>query len=191
MRLHEPLDFAALSNPDLPFAISDSQVLTYKPAAEKVGRIATALVHSGLGPGDRVALIAKNSIEFALLYFACSKAKVVLVPINYRLAAPEFAFILNDSQAAAVFAGKEFLAAIDQCRPGLATLRTFVALESEPAPAGWLAFEQWLGEISEISNTTAANPPAVQMYTSGTTGRPKGAILGQQSLMGTAQACQT
>jgi acyl-CoA synthetase (AMP-forming)/AMP-acid ligase II len=163
MRLHEPLDSAARSHPDFPFAISESRLLTYQQAAEKSGQIATALWHAGLRPGDRVALIAKNSIEFALLYFACSKAEVVLVPINFRLATPEFAFILDNSQASAVFAGKEFLAAIDQCRPVLSTLRTFVAWNQTPfGPARPRLINGLLAELSPAPKFHIQTPRILQ-----------------------------
>lgn len=194
MRVHDSLATAAHTNPALPFAVSGSHLMTYRRAAETVDRIGIALSRSGLRCGDRAAVIAKNSIEFALLYFGCFKPGVVLVPINYRLASPEVAFILNDSQSAAIFAGNEFVTAIEQCRSDLPMLRTFVALESDPALAGWMSFDQWLADINplvyEATSKIAPNPPAVQMYTSGTTGRRKGAILGQQSLIGTARSCQ-
>src|SRR6516225_4066653 len=108
MRLHESFEFWARVHADAEFAVHGERVLTYREAAVIMNRIAAALA-GALAPGDRFALVAKNSIDVSLLYLAASKAGVVPVPLNYRLAPPEWAFILDDSGARLLVADHEFV----------------------------------------------------------------------------------
>ena len=115
-RLHDDLDYRAREHGDTDFAVLGDRHLTYAEAALRVNRIANALIAEGLEIGDRVACLSKNSIEHALLYYGCSKAGVVPVPLNYRLAAPEWEFILNDSGAKLLIAQPELAAALEPVR---------------------------------------------------------------------------
>ena len=103
MRLHDYFDFCAREFPDLDFAILGDRRLTYREAQSEVNRLANAFVGAGLQPGDRMAMLSKNSIEHAVM-FAASKAGIV--PVNYRLAADAWAYILNDAQAKLVMASR-------------------------------------------------------------------------------------
>jgi acyl-CoA synthetase (AMP-forming)/AMP-acid ligase II len=175
--------------PDLDFAIQNTRQISCRQAATESDRLANALAGAGLRAGDRVAVLAKNSIEYAVLYFAASKAEVVLVPLNYRLAPPEWAFIINDAQVKMLFAAREYLTPIDAIRAELPTVNQFVCLE--PEESAWASVGEWMsrqpGACAERSESE--NPDVVQMYTSGTTGRPKGAVLTHQSLISAAEAC--
>jgi len=133
---------------------------------------------SGLQKGDRISLLSKNSIEYVIIYFAASKAGVVPVPLNYRLAPSEWAFIINDSQSKLLLASAEYQAATDAIRGQLETVRQYVSIGA-PDAEGWTSYRAWV-------NSQPATPPdqyvspeddANQLYTSGTTGRPKGAVL--------------
>ncbi|MGH2602882.1 MAG: AMP-binding protein, partial [Dehalococcoidia bacterium] len=179
MRIHDFLDYQAREHPDIPFAIQADRCVTYREAQAEANRLANALVDGGLQNGNRIAILAKNSIEYVLLYFAASKAGVAPVPLNTRLAPTEWAYIIHDAEARALFAGPEFVAAIEGIRAELATVKQFIALDAAPA-ADWEEYRTW----ATASSTTA--PPectiteeddCYQMYTSGTTGRPKGAVL--------------
>src|SRR5215471_4222656 len=99
MRLHDLLEHRARASPELEFAVDGSRRLLYGEADAQANRIAHALLAAGLLPGDRFAVLAKNCLELALLYYAGSKAGVVPVPLNYRLAPSEWAWIANDAQA--------------------------------------------------------------------------------------------
>ncbi len=178
MRLHDLLDFHARERADKDFAIQGDRRLSYAEAVAEVDRLASAFVGSGLQVGDRVAVLAKNCIEYALIYFAGAKSGAVPVPLNYRLAPAEWAYIINDAGAKMVIAADEYVNAVDSVRGELKTVDRFVVLGAA-GQEGWDDFAPWVAG-------RAATPPArditddhdvYQMYTSGTTGHPKGAIV--------------
>ena len=189
MYLHARLDSLAATKPGADFAIQNGRRLTYGQATEEAGRLAQALIDANLRNGDRVAVLALNSIEYALLYYAASKAGVVLVPLNYRLAPPEWSFILNDAGTRIRFAGRAFLPLVDGIRAELPTIDEFVALDAEAA--GWTCLGAWTSQRSgsDVNPRYAGDTPVVQMYTSGTTGSPKGVVLTHASLIALAEAC--
>jgi acyl-CoA synthetase (AMP-forming)/AMP-acid ligase II len=178
MRLHDCLDYWGSLQPDADFAVQGERRVAYGEAVSMVNRRANALIGAGLQPGDRVAILAKNSIEYVLLYFAAAKAGIAVVPLNYRLAPPEWSYMLGDARPRMLFASGHYLAAIDAMREGLVTIERFVSLDAAGA-RGWEPIDTWvldwpstppLREIDEESDV-------YQMYTSGTTGHPKGAVL--------------
>src|SRR5204863_8353916 len=97
MRLHDFLDYWARRTPDAELAILGPRRVTYAEAQIESHRLANALVGAGLAAGDRVAVLSKNSIEYVLLYYAAARVGVVPVPLNYRLAPPEWAWIVGDA----------------------------------------------------------------------------------------------
>src|SRR5512145_205383 len=108
MRLHDFLDYRAREQGGAEFAIHGDRRITYRQAQVEVHRLANALVSCGFQPGDRMAILSKNSIEYMLLYFAASKAGLVPVPLNFRLAPAEWSYILNDAEAKILFAAGEY-----------------------------------------------------------------------------------
>jgi len=177
MRLHDTLDYRAREHADADFAIQGDRRLSYAEAREASDRLANALVDEGLAVGDRVAWLSKNSIEHALFYYAASKAGVVPVPLNYRLAPPEWEFIVNDAGAKLLFASPELAEAIAPVRAALEPVKRFVAVGGDLA--GWDRFDDFAtsGAAGPPRREIGADDDAYQMYTSGTTGRPKGAVL--------------
>jgi acyl-CoA synthetase (AMP-forming)/AMP-acid ligase II len=155
-----------------------------------VHRLANALLVCGLARGDRIAVLAKNGIDYALTYLAASKSGVVPVPLNYRLAPPEWRYIVNDARARLLIARGEYAAAIEPVRSELETVERCIALEAPDAPRGWDDFEAFVGAASAAAPGVHVEPgdDVYQMYTSGTTGRPKGAVLTQGAV--TAQLAQ-
>jgi len=89
MRLHDALDYHARERGEAGFAIQDGRRLSYRQAQAATERIAAALTEAGLAPGDRLAVLSRNSIEYVLLYYGAARAGVVPVPLNYRLAPAE------------------------------------------------------------------------------------------------------
>ena len=178
MRLHDFLEYQAREHPDAEFAVDGTRRISYGQARREVERIGAAFLGAGLRPGARVAFLAKNCLEYPLLFLGASRAGVVPVPLNYRLAPPEWEYILKDAKAELVVARGELVAAADELRAAVPGVRRWLAFGT-PVPAGWEDFRAW------VRDAPAAAPPSpatsgddcYQMYTSGTTGRPKGAVL--------------
>ena len=116
MRLHDYLEFRARIQPESDFALFGDRRMSYAEADRFANRIANAFCASGLEMGDRVAILAKNCIEFVLFYYGASKAGVVPVPLNYRLAPPEWSFIADDAEAKLLVARGELASAIEPVR---------------------------------------------------------------------------
>ncbi|MEX0800270.1 MAG: long-chain-fatty-acid--CoA ligase [Dehalococcoidia bacterium] len=178
MRLHDYLDYQARENPDTDFAVLGDRKMSYAEAEAEANRLANALAASGIEPGDRIALLSKNSLEYPIIFYAASKAGVVPVPLNYRLAAPEWAYITNDAGAKLLISSAAYVSVVDGFRDDLETCEKFVAIDAE-GPEGWDDYRQWIGDqpASAPTRTVTEDHDVYQMYTSGTTGRPKGAVL--------------
>ncbi|MEY4751026.1 MAG: hypothetical protein RIQ60_3240 [Pseudomonadota bacterium] len=160
-------------------AVRDSRrSLTYAQWDERASRLANALTTLGLARGDRVALLAYNCLEWMELYAGLARAGLVAVPINFRLTPPEIAYIAEHSGARAFIVQGDLLDRVAPIRAGLDLVPGGCITFGAPPPPGWSNYEALLDAAS-------AQPPALQvapadtcalMYTSGTTGRPKGAV---------------
>ena len=180
MHIHSFLDYWVRVQPHAEFAVQGTRRLTYQEAYCAVNQLANALINSGLQLGDRFAILSKNSIEYVLLYFAASKAGVVPVPLNYRLSPPEWSYIINDADAKLLISEGGFLNALTRVRQEWKTVRRCIAIGGEEATS-WDEYQHW--RASQPTTSPARVIPddhaLYQMYTSGTTGHPKGAILTQ------------
>ncbi|KKL54754.1 hypothetical protein LCGC14_2262260, partial [marine sediment metagenome] len=178
MRLHDYLDYHAREHPDTEFAVLGDRTITYREAVNEANRLANAFASAGLQIGDRIAFLSKNSIEHALLFYAASKAGVVPVPLNYRLASPEWAFIINDAQAKMLIASAAYVSIADGFRGELKTVERFIAIGADGAD-GWEDYHRWVAEQPDTApNRIITDEHDVyQLYTSGTTGHPKGAVI--------------
>src|SRR5690349_23477470 len=121
-------------------AVVDGELrLTYAQFFDRCDRWSAALQAMGVGKGDRVAYIAPNTHAHLEAYYAVPQIGAVLVPINYRLTADDFAYIIDHCGATVVCAQGEYLGAVDQVRPRLSHVKQFVAFDgSKP---GWLDYE--------------------------------------------------
>jgi acyl-CoA synthetase (AMP-forming)/AMP-acid ligase II len=189
MRLHDYLDFFAREQPDTDFAVLGDRHITYRAAVVEVNHLANAFVSAGLQVGDRVAILSKNSIEYPLMFYAASKAGVVPVPLNYRMAAPEWVYMINDAQAKMFVASAAYVSIVDGFRSQLDTVERFLAIDAS-GPEGWDDYRRWVsGEPATAPHRVVTEDDDVyQMYTSGTTGHPKGAVLTQGAV--TSQLAQ-
>ncbi|MGI9333785.1 MAG: AMP-binding protein, partial [Gammaproteobacteria bacterium] len=133
--------------------------------------------------GDRVAVLAYNRVEWAEIYVAVAKAGLVAVPINFRLTGPEARYILEDSSAAALIVEDALVPVIESVRNTISLPeKRFVVLGA--TPAGWRNYEALLGAGAETepAASVSADDPWCLMYTSGTTGKPKGAIRSHRGM---------
>lgn len=183
MRLHDFVDFHAREHPDGEFAVMGDRTVTYREASQQINRLAHAFASAGIHKGDRVAVLSKNSIEYMFLYFGASKAGVVPVPLNYRLVPQEWAYIINDSQAKMLVSSAEYLEAAEGIRSELETVRQYVSIGA-PGTVDWTDYQGWVDgqPASSPVQDVSAEDDLIQMYTSGTTGQPKGVVLNHSSL---------
>jgi acyl-CoA synthetase (AMP-forming)/AMP-acid ligase II len=183
MRLHDFLDYRAREQGDAPFAIHGSRRITYREAQVESNRLANAFVSAGVRFGDRIAILSKNNIEYMLLYLAAARAGIVAVPLNYRLAPVEWAYILNDADARLLVAAGDFPREVEAIRGELKTIERFIAIDG-PAASGWEDYHRWVADQPATPPDRFVTPDddLFQLYTSGTTGRPKGAVLTHRSV---------
>ena len=157
----------------------DSQrSLTFAQWHERASRLANGLLALGLVKGDRVALLAYNRVEWMEMYVALARAGLVAVPINFRLTAPEIAYIASHCEARAFIAQNELCDRVDSIRAELAIpAHAYISIDA-PLASGWQGYEALIAAAGTGDPAVAVRPadPCALMYTSGTTGRPKGAI---------------
>src|SRR5699024_5020028 len=151
-------------------------VYTYKEMNEEVNRLANGLIAHDIKKGDKVALMMKNSDLFVMAFYAVMKAGAVAVPINFRLTKREVAYILDDSDACAIFFYVEYDTIIQDIAHDNDKVNLFISEEK--------SFPNSVN-FSEIKSANAKEPDvevserddAEILYTSGTTGNPKGALF--------------
>ncbi len=155
------------------------RALSYAQWNERASRLAHALLGLGLVKGDRVALLAFNTIEWLEIYVALARAGLVAVPINFRLVGPEIAYIVQHSDACAFIVQEDLRGVVESIRAELPIgAARFIHFGTETPPAGWQGYESLIANASATAPAIDVRPEDLfaLMYTSGTTGRPKGAM---------------
>lgn len=177
MRIHDYLDYWAVQQPDDVYATDGSRSVTWAEMQRWSNQVAHRL-SAELAPGDRFAFLCKNSIAVLALYYGAFRVGAVPVPLNFRLAPPEWLFIARDAGARLVVAESEFTAAFEGVREELG-VPCLVTMPTEPVPDHWADFDAEVAArpVSAPSTVVDERDDLYQMYTSGTTGLPKGAIL--------------
>jgi acyl-CoA synthetase (AMP-forming)/AMP-acid ligase II len=164
----------AAAHPDRPALIEGERRLSWREYHERRNRLAHALAGLGLSAGEHVVLYAHNALEVVLASAAARARGLIPVPMNHRLTADEVAYILDDSDAVAVFVGDAFVPMLERVRERAPRLRQVILLGAERRP--WARPLDDLVAAGRCDPLTAA--PGVggsMIYTAGTTGRPKGA----------------
>jgi fatty-acyl-CoA synthase len=175
-----PLEFARRARrlyADREAVVDESLRLSYRQFFERCDRWSAALQEFGITPGDRVAYIAPNTHAQLESFYAVPQIGAVVVPINYRLTADDFAYIINHSGARIVCAHSDYLDAVDSIRAQLPNVERFVALEG--TRDGWLDYEATLAASApDFVRPTIDEGDLISInYTSGTTARPKGVMI--------------
>jgi acyl-CoA synthetase (AMP-forming)/AMP-acid ligase II len=167
----------AAENPQGIALVFEGRQTTFLAFDQHTNQVANALAEAGVKPGDRVAYFGKNSDHYFELLLGAAKAGAVMTPIGWRLAPPEVAHVLNDSRAPILFVGPEGIDCIRALASGLTSLKTIIAMEG--GADGWESYADWRDRQSmeDPRISIKSSDVVLQLYTSGTTGRPKGAML--------------
>lgn len=177
MRVTQPLQRNLQQIPDRVATVDGDRVHTWAELTDRVARLAGALQELGVRPGDRVGIVALNSDRYFEVFYAVPWAGGVIVPVNYRWAAPEIAFSLNDSGTKVLFVDREFWHLVPDLREQTDHALTIIAVDGDlEGNDGVLdALVDASGAIEEFPNE--ADTLSGIFYTGGTTGRSKGVML--------------
>jgi fatty-acyl-CoA synthase len=179
----EVLRFYAYTLPDKIGARDLERAMTFREWNGRSCRLANALLGMGLAKGARIAVLAYNCIEWLEIYGATAKAGLIVVPINFRLLSEEVRYIVEDAEATALIVQHDLLQPVERARPGLSVpARNFIHFGAATCPPGYRAYEDLLAAARDSEPDTKVKPAEAWtlMYTSGTTGKPKGAIRSHQ-----------
>ena len=158
--------------------------LTYARFADRIDRLAGALIGLGLRRGDRVAILDWNSLRYLETYYACLQTGLTFMPLNARLAPAELEYIFNDSEARALLMSAPFLGVWEELRGKAPSIEIAIAMGVEKPPAGIHDYEDLLTRARPQAEPVVNGPEDIVQiyYTSGTTGDPKGVCLTDQNL---------
>jgi fatty-acyl-CoA synthase len=190
MDLSDLIERNAAFTPDKPATIFEGEALTYAAFNGRIEQTARALkAEFGISRGDRVAILSLNRPDYLVLLYACARLGAMLVPLNWRLAVAEQLFILTDASVKVLLLERAFadvLPALEKNLPDTC----IVGLDFAP-PRG-ITFDALLSRARGDGRNphTDLNCPLLIVYTSGTTGRPKGAVLRQEALLWNAVMSQ-
>ncbi len=176
----------AAATPGKAAIVFEGRTLTYAELDDQVARAVAALRSAGVAAGDRVGWLGLNHADFIIVMAACFRLGAVLVAINARLVAREIAFILGDAGIGVLIGEAQFLAVAEEARDA-AGLSAIILVDAPYRDRP--AFDDWIRGFAAdpAMPTIAPDDIALQLYTSGTTGFPKGALLSHRQLLGTIE----
>ena len=165
--------------------VFEGRAITFAEMDAMASRIANALIASGLRTQERIAYLSKNSDHFLPCLFGACKARMTLTPFNFRLAAPEIARLLEDSGARIFLVGRDVADLADQAIASLALKPRMIALDFDRG--GYERSNAWIETAATSDPRLEADPQddVIQVYTSGTTGGPKGVRLTNRNYLTT------
>lgn len=176
----------SIQNPRAILFTTASESISFKEMVNQVNQLANALLSLNVSSGERIAILSKSQFNTALLLFACMKIGAVCMPINWRFSSDEIKYVLNDSNARILISDGEFLSHKAELMTLTNLEHLFITDHLDPKPT---QLNQWYKKFSDQYTSDKISPKddAVHIYSSGTTGQPKGVVLTHQGLI---SACE-
>jgi len=165
--------------PDKEALVYEDRRITYRELTDRVNGLAKGLLNLGIGKGDIVAILLYNCSEYIEATFTVNKIGAVWLPLNFRLAGPELAYILNNAEAKMLISEKDFGETIEKIRREIPNVAHYIAVGGE-IPKGWQSYDELIGENlgADVDHAVVELDDLHRlMYTSGTTAYPKGVML--------------
>lgn len=164
--------------PDKVALIKENESLTHKEVNAQANQIAHGLISLGVKPGDRVAILAFNCIEYPIINFAVAKCGAMLVPVNFRYKKKELVYIINNSEPKVLVFGPEFISLVEESKIEFASSIHLVCISKKPLESAVTLTKLMEGRTtSDPPVKVDPNSACSVMYTSGTTGFPKGVLF--------------
>jgi acyl-CoA synthetase (AMP-forming)/AMP-acid ligase II len=184
MNVGQILTITANKFPKRIAVVLESQRLIYQEFNERVNRLSQSLLRMGLKRGEKLAVLLFNSIPIVEVFFASAKTGGVFTPINFRFTAEEVFYILDHSDARFFIYGEEFSGLVEKIRPKLNKVEFYLSV-GDSAPSAAMNYETVLQESlpQQPDRSLSEEDECQLMYTSGTTGKPKGALLTHGNLL--------
>jgi len=182
--LGEMMSRNARKFPDKEALVYGETRLTYRQLNARINRLAHAFMDLGIKKGDKVSILAFNCNQFMETYFALAKMGGVAVPINFRLHPEEMTYIINQSDAKALIMSEAFVDVARGIQKDIPEVKDYISISDKPTK-GMLHFESWIAKYpdKEPLILVEEDDPLFIMYTAGTTGRPKGAVITHKNEM--------
>lgn len=182
--------FQAAAQPEKVALRFEGDALSYRALDDGSNRVANGLIAAGAEPGERIAYLGKNAHSYFEILMGAAKAGAVACPVNWRLATPEISYIIKDAGARVLFVGPEFVDHVDALRSSSPALETIICLEQNTADLPEYAAWRDGFDATDPQVPCASEDDAVQLYTSGTTGHPKGAVISHGALIASYKRSQ-
>ncbi|MBE7423762.1 MAG: fatty acid--CoA ligase [Zoogloeaceae bacterium] len=176
----------ARNRPEKTALLYEGRCTSFADLDRYASQVGNGLIREGTRGRKQIALLDTNSDHLYEVLFGCAKVNAVFCPVNWRLAAPEVAYIINDSEAEILFVGECFIELVEKVRDKLTTVKKIITLSGKHAV--WENYENWRNaqDVADPMCEVAPEDIAIQMYTSGTTGHPKGVQLPNSALLTSA-----
>lgn len=181
MLVHHYLEFYARNTPEAPCFTRQDETIAYGDVNAVANQLANGFLDLGVNKSERVAILGENSVEHCFWLMAASKVGAVSVPLNYRLAPAELAFVISDSNTRVLLVLEGMEETLEALRP-LLSLDVAIITTGHPDTLHW---NDWLARFPNASPAVEVghDDPCIQLYTSGTTGNPKGVVTSHYNIL--------